>query len=158
MVVILPGWNTGSIDVYIPLRSADEPNLLPPVWWKSSASTTPMWRLNASEWTLLMALWQSPQQIQARLPQRGSPIIYVTEPTLSDHGRHRHVWLCTLQGSDWCNLLKCNFSVVSTQKEAAKNDPYFRNLFYMFLFHCINSPCSCALRIWLFIPRMLREK
>lgn len=89
MVVILPGWNTGSIDVYIPLRSADEPNLLPPVWWKSSASTTPMWRLNASEWTLLMALWQSPQQIRARLPQRGSPIIYVTEPTLSDHGRHR---------------------------------------------------------------------
>lgn len=38
MAVILPGWNTGSRDVYIPLRSADAPNLLPPVWWKSRAS------------------------------------------------------------------------------------------------------------------------
>lgn len=106
---------------------------------------------------------RSALRTQTRLPRRGSRIIYVPELTLSDHRRHRRVWLCTLQGSNWCNLLKCFFSFFFlccccfNTRGSSENDLYFRNLFYMFLFHCVNSPCFCTPRIWLFVPQMWRE-
>ena len=55
-----------------------------------------------------------------------------SEPTLSGHRRNWHVWLCTLEGCNWCNLLKYNVCTFNTQGSPENSHYSFRNLCYMF--------------------------
>lgn len=109
--ISLLGWSTGSIDIYIPLRSAGKSNLLHSLWCKGTTFTTPE---VTAEWVPsgytaeLAEMW-----IQAWLLQPLSHIIHVTEPTLSGHRRH-HVWLCA-DATCWNAIF-----VVSKHKEGPK--------------------------------------